>query len=151
MRRAYARKAEMRKKNERATKLRRRRRRWRPQQHRTRERLLPSHARARACSYNQLQSSEIQRPLVQRICCFLSCSLWGNKELTSQYEEYKCGKYWDKISSTASKWSNSNAPSNETPVSHSLLGLSLSPFSAPAASFLPLFGVIRNWTSQYES
>ena len=60
----------------------------------------------------------------------------------------KVEKLWNKIRSAGCKWSNLNAIRTETPVSHSLLGDSLFPFSAPAASFLP--GVIRNWTSQYE-
>ena len=56
----------------------------------------------------------------------------------------KVEHFWNKISSTGSKWSNSNAPGSETPVSHSLLEESLFPFQSPAPSFLPLSGVIRN-------
>ena len=43
-----------------------------------------------------------------------------------------------KISWTGCKWSNLNAPRSETPVSHSLLGDSLSPIFSPC-SFLPSF------------
>ena len=46
--------------------------------------------------------------------------------------------FWNKISFTGSNWSN--APSTETPVSHPLLSESVFPFSAPAPSFLPLWG-----------
>ena len=52
--------------------------------------------------------------------------------------------FWNKISLTGCKWSNSNALSTETPVSHSLSNESFFSISAPAASFLPLSGVIRN-------
>ena len=45
---------------------------------------------------------------------------------------------------TCYRWSSLNAPSTETPVSHSLLSESL--FSFPA----PLSGVIRNWTPHYK-
>ena len=45
-------------------------------------------------------------------------------------------KFWNNISITGCKWSNSNAQGSGTPVSHSLLGDSLSPFSAPASSSL---------------
>ena len=62
----------------------------------------------------------------------------------------KMEKLWDKISSTGYMWSILNAPSTETPVSHSLLGDSLFQFSAPAASSLPLSGVIRNGSPQYK-
>ena len=56
----------------------------------------------------------------------------------------KVENYVDKISLTGSKWSSLNAPGSEPPVSHSLLSESLFSFS------LPLSGVIRNWTPQYE-
>ena len=56
----------------------------------------------------------------------------------------KMENLWDKISLTSCKWSSLNAPSTETPVSHSLLSESLFSFS------VPLSGVIRNWTPQYE-
>ena len=58
--------------------------------------------------------------------------------------------FWNKISPTCCNWSSLIAPGTETPVSHPLLGESLFPFQAPAASFLPLSGVIRNGSSQYE-
>ena len=58
--------------------------------------------------------------------------------------------FWNKISLTGCKWAILNAPSTETPVSHSLLEESLFFISAPAASLLPFSGVIRNWTPQYE-
>ena len=48
----------------------------------------------------------------------------------------KAEKFWDKISSTGFKWSNLNAPSTETPVSHSLLSDSLFPIFS-SCSFLP--------------
>ena len=57
---------------------------------------------------------------------------------------------WNKIFSTGCKWSNSSAPRSETPVSHQLLGESIFPFPAPAPSFLPLSGVIRNGSPQYK-
>ena len=51
---------------------------------------------------------------------------------------------WNKTSLTGCKWSSLNAPITETLVSHSLLEESLFPFSATTASFLSLYGVIRN-------
>ena len=62
----------------------------------------------------------------------------------------KVDNFWNKFRLTGCKWSNLNAPGTETPVSHPIFGDSLFPFSAPAPSFPPLSGVIRNWTSQYE-
>ena len=59
-------------------------------------------------------------------------------------QDKKVEKFRDKISSTGFKWSSLNVAWSETPVSHSLLGDSLFPFSVPAPSFLPLSGVIRN-------
>ena len=56
----------------------------------------------------------------------------------------KVEHFWNKIILTGCKWSSLNTPRSETPVSHSLLEISLFPFSAPAPSSLPLFGVIRN-------
>ena len=55
------------------------------------------------------------------------------------------GKFWDKISLTGWKCSHLNAPSTETPVSHTLVGESLFPFPSSFS------GVIRNWTPQYEN
>ena len=62
----------------------------------------------------------------------------------------KVETFRNKISLTGCKLSNSNAPGSEHPVSQSLLEESLFPFPAHALSFLPLFGVIRNGSSQYE-
>ena len=42
-------------------------------------------------------------------------------------EGRKVANFWDKISLTGFKWSNLNAPSTETLVSHSLLSESLFP------------------------
>ena len=62
----------------------------------------------------------------------------------------KVETFWGKISLIGCNLSILNAPGTETPVSHPIWGDSLVPFSAPAASFLPLSGVIKNWTSQYK-
>ena len=72
-------------------------------------------------------------------------------------------KIWDKISLTGCKWSNLNAQSTETTVSHPLLVIPISHFlpfpsgcdrrertvrSLPSQPLLS--GVINNWLSQYE-
>ena len=84
-------------------------------------------------------------------CCFLFSSLWGNKELdlpewmvkslkifgTKSAEQAASGPVWmpqvQKFLCLIHFWVNP-----------------FSPLSAPAASFLPLDGLIRNWISQYE-
>ena len=58
--------------------------------------------------------------------------------------------FWNKISLKDWKRSSLHAPGSGTPVSHSVLEISLFSFSAPAPSFLPLSGVIRNGSPQYK-
>ena len=62
-------------------------------------------------------------------------------------------KFGNKINLSGCKWSNLNTLGTETPVSHSLLSDSLFPYFQPLLppSVLPLFGVIRNWTSHFPS
>ena len=74
------------------------------------------------------------------------------KNWTSQHEGWRGGKFLNKISSTGCKWSNLNAPPQVLkPLCPILFWVNpFFSFSAPAASFLPLSGVIDNWTSQYE-
>ena len=75
-------------------------------------------------------------------CCFLSSSLWGNKKLDLPVWKVKkwkiFGTKWAQQALNVQIW----IPQIQKP-------LCLNYF-APAPSFLPLSGVIRNWTSQYK-
>ena len=53
--------------------------------------------------------------------------------------------FWDKISLTGYKWSNSNAPGSETPVSHPLLGDSLFPIFSPCSFLSSSLGGNKKW------
>ena len=60
--------------------------------------------------------------------------LWGNKKWESpctSIKVRKVEKFWSKMSLTTWKWSNLNALSTGTPVSHPFLGESLFPISSP--------------------
>ena len=69
---------------------------------------------------------------------------------TSQYERLKGGNFLQQNQFNRLQMVQFECPKYRIPESHSILGDSFFPFSAPAASSLLLSGVIRNWTSHYE-
>ena len=96
-----------------------------------------------ACKRSNLNAQSTETPVSHSIwseslspifspCCFLSSSLSGViRNGSPSIMVRRVVYFWDKISSTGCKWSNLNAQSTETPVSHSILRESLFPNFTP--------------------
>ena len=72
---------------------------------------------------------------------FQSLALWGNKNWPPSVKVKKLEKFGNKSGSIGCKWSSLNAPCNENPLPHSVLGLWEFPF--------PIIGLWgnKNWLS----